>query len=158
MSAQQRLREAIDHQESSVRASVPADRPAATLALLRAQERLKQPPDGELPPDVVTGRRIADLGGNKALQLCLEAAGDAAPEASDRPGRGGDELDDWCQRFLHVWSVRGLTTQPLLFLTREPRRRTAQEYHNSANRREARRTQPSARMRRVAPTDAAVQN
>ena len=31
-----------------------------------------------------------------------------------------------------VWSVHGLTTEPLLFLTRELKRRNAQEYHNSA--------------------------
>ncbi len=36
-----------------------------------------------------------------------------------------------------VWSVHGLTTEPLLFLTRELRRRDAQEYHNTAYLREA---------------------
>ena len=36
-----------------------------------------------------------------------------------------------------VWSVHGLTTEPLLFLTRELRRRSAQEYHNAAYLREA---------------------
>ena len=36
-----------------------------------------------------------------------------------------------------VWSVHGLTTEPLLFLTRELRRRAAQEYHNTAALREA---------------------
>jgi hypothetical protein len=36
-----------------------------------------------------------------------------------------------------VWSVQGLTTEPFLFLTRELKRRTAQEYHNSAYLREA---------------------
>jgi hypothetical protein len=35
-----------------------------------------------------------------------------------------------------VWSVHGLTTEPLLFLTRELRRRAAQEYHNTAYLRE----------------------
>jgi hypothetical protein len=36
-----------------------------------------------------------------------------------------------------VWSVHGLTTEPLLFLTRELRRRAAPEYHNTAHLREA---------------------
>ncbi len=36
-----------------------------------------------------------------------------------------------------VWSVCGLMTEPFLFLTRELKRRTAQEYHNSAYLREA---------------------
>ncbi|MDP9363867.1 MAG: hypothetical protein M3Q10_06520 [Chloroflexota bacterium] len=36
-----------------------------------------------------------------------------------------------------AWSVRGLTTEPLLFLTRELRRLNAQEYHNAARLREA---------------------
>ena len=35
-----------------------------------------------------------------------------------------------------VWSVHGLTTEPLLFLTRELRRRAAPEYHNAAYLRE----------------------
>ncbi|HEV2066924.1 MAG TPA: hypothetical protein VGR08_08805 [Thermomicrobiales bacterium] len=35
-----------------------------------------------------------------------------------------------------AWSVRGLTSEPLLFLTRELRRRDAQEYHNTAYLRE----------------------
>jgi hypothetical protein len=35
-----------------------------------------------------------------------------------------------------VWSVHGLTTEPLFFLTRELKRRVAQEYHNSAYLRE----------------------
>ena len=36
-----------------------------------------------------------------------------------------------------VWSVHGLTTEPLLFLARELKRRFAQEYHNSAYLRES---------------------
>ena len=35
-----------------------------------------------------------------------------------------------------VWSLHGLTTEPLLFLTRELRRRDAQAYHNAAYLRE----------------------
>ena len=36
-----------------------------------------------------------------------------------------------------IWSIHGLLTEPLLFLTRELRRRSAQEYHNAAFLREA---------------------
>jgi len=36
-----------------------------------------------------------------------------------------------------VWSLHGLTTEPLFFLSRELRRRAAQEYHNAAHLREA---------------------
>jgi hypothetical protein len=35
-----------------------------------------------------------------------------------------------------AWSVHGLTTEPLLFLLRELRRRATQEYHNTAHLRE----------------------
>jgi hypothetical protein len=35
-----------------------------------------------------------------------------------------------------VWSVHGLTTEPLLFMTRELKRRDAQDYHNTAYLRE----------------------
>ena len=35
-----------------------------------------------------------------------------------------------------VWSLHGLTTEPLLFLTRELKRRDAQEYHNTGYLRE----------------------
>jgi hypothetical protein len=35
-----------------------------------------------------------------------------------------------------VWSIHGLTTEPLLFLTRELRRRDGREYHNAAHLRE----------------------
>jgi len=38
---------------------------------------------------------------------------------------------------LLVWSLHGLTTEPLLFLTRELKRRAAEKYHNSAYLREA---------------------
>lgn len=97
MSAQERLRQAIDLEHQGLRASVPADRRAAVLALLRARDRLPGRPGLEEPPDLVTGRRLADAGGNKALQLCLES-GEASPLAG--PGPSGPDLDGWCQRFL----------------------------------------------------------
>ena len=97
MNAQERLRQAIDQQQSRLRAGVPPDRQAAILALLRARDRLPHAPGSEPLPDLVTGRRLADLGGNKALQLCLEATGDDATAA---PASSGDGLDGWAERFL----------------------------------------------------------
>ena len=97
MSVQERLRQSIDEQQSRLRASVPPDRQAAILALLRGQDRLPDLPGLESLPDLVTGRRRADLGGNKALQLCIEATGDDATAA---PASADAEWDGWAERFL----------------------------------------------------------
>ena len=91
----ERLRQEIDHQQGRLRAAVPADHSAAILALLRARDTLQSAPDGEPVPDLITGQRVSDLGGNKALQLCLEAADDTA-----RSDRAMDDLDGWAVRFL----------------------------------------------------------
>ncbi len=103
MNAQERLRHSIDQEQSRLRADVPPDRQAAILALLRTQDRLPHSPASEpLPePDLVTGRRLANLGGNMALRLCLESSGDdavAAPASSS----SGDGLNGWGERFLHT--------------------------------------------------------
>ena len=83
MTAQEQLRQAIDQQQSRLRrGAFPPDRQAAILALLRARDRLPRSSESEPPPDIVTGRRLANLGGNKAFQLCLEAAGDDATQRS----------------------------------------------------------------------------
>ena len=97
MNVHERLRHAIDQQQSRLREGVPLDRQAAILALLRTRDRLPRSPGSEPLPDLVTGRRIADLGGNKALQLCFESTDDAAAAA---PASSGDALDDWSERFL----------------------------------------------------------
>src|SRR5215211_2729 len=97
MNVQKRLRQAIDQHQSLLRASVPSDRQAAILALIRVQDRLSDSSDIEPPPDLVTGRRLANLGGNKALQLCFESThDDAVPAAAS----SGDALDGWAERFL----------------------------------------------------------
>lgn len=95
MTAQERLRQAIDQAQSRLRLSVPADRQAAILALLGAQDRLPASLGAEPPPDLITGHRIANLGGNKALQLCFEATDEdgPGPPTSDR------ELDGWAEGF-----------------------------------------------------------
>src|SRR5215204_7725339 len=97
MNVQERLRQAIDQQQSRLRASIPPDRQAASLALIRVQDRLPDSSEIEPSPDLVTGRRLANLGGNKALQLCVESTGDDATAA---PASSGDGLDGWAERFL----------------------------------------------------------
>lgn len=95
-SAQQRLRQAIDDQQDRLRADVPPDREAAILTILRALDRLPQTPAVDPQPDLITGHRLTNLSGNKALQLCLEAAGDA----TTAPASPTDDLDRWAERFL----------------------------------------------------------
>jgi hypothetical protein len=97
MNVQERLRQLIDQQQSCLRANVPPDRQAAILALLRTQDRLPHAPGTEPLPDLVTGRRLAGLGANKALQLCLESTGEDATVA---PASSGDGLDGWGELFL----------------------------------------------------------
>jgi hypothetical protein len=97
MSVQERLRKAIDQQQSRLSASVPLDRPAAIMALVRSLDRLPPTLGIEAQPDLVTGRRLTNLGGNKALQLCLESAGD---DASAAPASSDDGWNGWAARFL----------------------------------------------------------
>ncbi|MEA2513280.1 MAG: hypothetical protein QOJ59_2767 [Thermomicrobiales bacterium] len=97
MNVHERLRQSIDEQQSRLRAGVPPDRQAAILAVLRTRDRGQQSPGSEPLPDLVTGRRLADPGGNKALQLCFESTGDDATAA---PASSGDGLDGWGERFL----------------------------------------------------------
>ncbi|MDQ3547486.1 MAG: hypothetical protein M3439_01590, partial [Chloroflexota bacterium] len=97
MNVQERLRQSIDQQQSFLRASVPPDREAAILALLGNLERLPHPPACEPLPDLVSGRHLANLGGNKALQLCVESTGDDAQVTSAPSGAG---LDGWAEQFL----------------------------------------------------------
>jgi hypothetical protein len=100
MNIQERLRQAIDQQQSRLRARVPADRQAAILALIRTQDRLPDPSHIERLPDLVAGIRLANLGGNKALQLGIESADDASPA----PASSGVGLDGWAERFLEECS------------------------------------------------------
>ncbi|MGI8403237.1 MAG: hypothetical protein ACR2OE_00455 [Thermomicrobiales bacterium] len=105
MNAQERLRQLIAHQENRLRAAVPPDRQATILALLRAQDRLPLSPGGEWQtspqphalPDLVTGQRFAELGGNKALRYCFESTSD---DAESMTASFGDDLNSWGERFL----------------------------------------------------------
>ena len=97
MNVQERLRQALDQQQSRLRTSVPPDRQAAILALIRTLDRLPRSSDNEPLPDVITGRRLANLGGNKALQLVFESPGGEATAVLASSGEG---LDGWAERFL----------------------------------------------------------
>lgn len=97
MTARERLRQAIDQQQTSLRATAPTDQTAAISALVRSRDRLPFLPTSELPFGLVGGRSLADLGGNRALQLCLEAADDDVTASSTRSGAG---WDGWAERFL----------------------------------------------------------
>src|SRR5687768_12701972 len=96
MSAQERLHQAIGTRQDRLRATVPGDRQAAILALIRARDRLPVSSAGDAQPDLVTGIRVTDLGGNKALQICLESPGERP--ASDTSSSTG--LDEWAERLL----------------------------------------------------------
>src|SRR4051812_10839217 len=89
VNALDRLRQAIDEQQRRLRATVPADRHTAILALLPAQDREQPAPGADRPPDLITGRRRANLGGNKALSLCLDATED------DEASAPAPAVDDW---------------------------------------------------------------
>ncbi|MBA3274244.1 MAG: hypothetical protein H0T72_00505, partial [Chloroflexia bacterium] len=97
MNAPERLRKVIEEHEARLHASVPPNGQAAILALLRTWDRHPHPPGIDPPPDPVTGHRRAGLGGNKALQLCLESTDDRAVA---RQEGSGEALDSWAERFL----------------------------------------------------------
>ncbi|HYH11348.1 MAG TPA: hypothetical protein VD789_03250 [Thermomicrobiales bacterium] len=92
MSALGSLRQLIDLHHDRLRASVPADRDAAVLAILRARARVTIAPS----PNLITGQDLHDLGGNKALRLCLEAGG----EGGLVPAESVESLERWAETLL----------------------------------------------------------
>jgi hypothetical protein len=108
MNVQERLRQAIDQQQTCLLASVPPDREAAILALIRTLDRPPCASATEPLPHLVTGRHICNLGGNKALQLVLESTGGTTPA----PATSGNGLDGWAERFLEM--CRGLAEAELV--------------------------------------------
>jgi hypothetical protein len=91
MNAHDHLRDAIDRQMLRLRQRVPVDRASAIRALLRVIDQLP-PSRGTNPlPDLISGHRRANLGGNRALHLCLA-------ESSDRQNIG--DIDQWAIQFL----------------------------------------------------------
>src|SRR4051794_28912405 len=106
MNAQERLRQAIEKEEGRLRGAVPGDQGAAILAVLRQLDALPQRADAEAVPDLVAGRHIADLGGNKALQLCLESRGMAGGE-THAGAAWGEEFLQACERLAEAELVLG---------------------------------------------------
>lgn len=90
------LHRRIDEEQARLRANVPSNHVAAVLAILRVIARLPTTPGSDSIPDLVTGRRrpLAALGGNKALQLCLEA------QSSETTVLPDADVDAWGARFL----------------------------------------------------------
>ncbi len=95
MNVQDRLRQAIDAEQERLRKTVPGDREGAVRAVSRQLDTL--PNCVEPVPDLVLERQIADLGGSKALQLCLESS-------SEEGGRvpAGTGWNGWAKDFLQA--------------------------------------------------------
>lgn len=99
MNAKEHLCQVIDQQQRLLHEGVPPDRQAAILALLRTRDRLPHTTGMEPLPDLVTGRLLADLGGNKALGYCLEFTGG---DAKGVLASSGDGLECWGEQFLRA--------------------------------------------------------
>jgi len=97
MTAHEQLRHAIQEEELRLRAAIPPSREAVIRAILRIRDRLSRGSAIELDPDLITGHRLSDLGGNKALQLGLELSA-ANTEASLALSLA--QLDVWAEQFL----------------------------------------------------------
>jgi hypothetical protein len=96
MSMQEHLQDRIDQERQRLRECVPPDREGAILALLREQAKLPHEPDAGPGFDLITGRRLANPGANRALQLCLEAG--EIPGAPDLPAGWAKEFLAQCAR------------------------------------------------------------
>ena len=93
---QDRFRQLIEQEERRLQADVPADRLAAVLALVRVQDRLQWTPGEGSAPDLLSGRRLANLGGSTALRIVLESGGSEA----GTDDLLSEDLDGWAERFL----------------------------------------------------------
>ena len=98
MNAQDTLRQEIDRQQDRLCAGIPVDSSTAIFALLRRRERLPNGPQVVSQPDLVTGHRLPDLGGNKALQLCFQS--DSRRETTS--SLSNMALESWAERFLRA--------------------------------------------------------
>lgn len=90
------LRHSIDRQRDRLYQEVPSEREAALLAVLHAQDRLPSTPANGPMPDIITGHRIANPGGNMAIALILGAPGNGVSSPSS------DALDTWARQFLRA--------------------------------------------------------
>lgn len=99
MNVQDRLRQAITDEQYDLIASVPRDRQAAIVSLVRARDRAGQRPRVAPVPDLVTGFPLTILGASKALHLCFLAfddESDAAPISSNL------DLETWAAHLLNA--------------------------------------------------------
>jgi hypothetical protein len=94
MTVQEQLRELIEQQQHRLRADIPPNRREAVLALLRFQNQLPRSLDIDPSSDIVTGYHLANLGGNKALQIVLESNGDGATATQGFEGWGARFLQE----------------------------------------------------------------
>ncbi len=120
MTDQKRLHLAIDQHNDRLRADLPTDRTAALLALLRVQDRLPHLPSRDPATDLISGHRLVNPGGGKALQLCLEADTD-----HPLPAAPSDDLDAWARGFLRECGAAAEAEQVLLLLETGSMRITA---------------------------------
>jgi len=102
------LTTAIAMQETALRASIPPDREAALVALVRAQDRLLDGLDvtQEPPFDLIHGSRLANPGGS--LAICLALGDPQTPGCSatfDSPGARADEFLTACAGLVDATQV-----------------------------------------------------
>lgn len=90
MNSQDLLRTAITQATIDLATTIPTDRSAAMLALLRAIDRVPAPTLAARPPDPFTGMPIPGLGTSRALRIVLEAS----------PSSSTPDLDAWATDFL----------------------------------------------------------
>jgi hypothetical protein len=106
MRALDSFRQAIERQHQYLRESVPPDREAALLVLIRDGDRLSASA-GDSSFDLVAGGRLADPGGSKALQLCLEASGGSNTTPTGSLGAWAHEFREACGRLAEAELVLG---------------------------------------------------
>jgi hypothetical protein len=76
----------IDAEQDRLRRSIPHNREAALLAIMRARDALPLRPVDTGAPDLMTGWRLTDPGGNVALRLVLEDQQPTGPPSDIPPG------------------------------------------------------------------------
>jgi hypothetical protein len=102
MTALDRLRLQIEKRELRLRTEIPRDAQAALLAVIRSVNQQRPTPVEDLRTDLITGRHVAGLGENTAIQFCLESVRAANLPAPELPGA---QIDGWAEQFLQTCSL-----------------------------------------------------
>ena len=97
MGAQDQLGQAIDTEQRHLRATVPRNREAALLALLRTLSRVQRHLGAAPIPDAISANHLANPGGNTALRLIFESTASATVQPATS---SCDGVDRWAGRFL----------------------------------------------------------